>query len=289
MVPHESGTVRSDDVDIYYRRLGRANRRPILIIPGQNHFSYDWLVVAQALGEDHDVVAVDLRGFADSGWSSSHDYSMAANARDFVAVLDHFGWTQTVFIGHSLGSRYAMFCAANYPDRVAAFVSVDIGPETQLDGARRSAKLVGEMPDVFPSLDEAVRYFRGDPDDAATRARFEAYTKPVDGGVADKRDRYFFDRYRADPELHLTELVMTSGPPPAQPIDLWDVLKGVQCPSLWMRGTRSDLCSTDVVTRIEAANPMASTVTLDTGHNIAGDDPEAFVREIRKFLAQVKR
>ncbi len=38
---HDSGRVRSGDVELHYRRFGRAGKTPIFIAHGLSYFSYD--------------------------------------------------------------------------------------------------------------------------------------------------------------------------------------------------------------------------------------------------------
>ena len=71
MIPHETRRVRSADVTIHYRRLGRAGATPVLFVHGLQYFSWDWLEVAHALGAQREAICIDMRGFGDSTWSAS--------------------------------------------------------------------------------------------------------------------------------------------------------------------------------------------------------------------------
>lgn len=62
-----SGSVSSGDVQIFYRRFGKPGRTPALIVHGLSYFSYDWIELASALATDREVVAIDMRGFGQSG------------------------------------------------------------------------------------------------------------------------------------------------------------------------------------------------------------------------------
>ncbi len=74
-----------------------------MIVHGLSYFSYDWIDLAMELATDRQIVAMDMRGFGDSGWSK--DYSVPAFAGDIVALLDHLGWEKAILIGHSMGGR----------------------------------------------------------------------------------------------------------------------------------------------------------------------------------------
>src|SRR5438045_8566207 len=111
-IAHGTGRVRSGDVEIFFRRLGSRGRTPLLIVHGLSYFSWDWLEVAQALGAEREVIAMDMRGFGDSDWSAKKDYSVPTMAQDIVNVLDHAGRSRAALVGHSMGGRSTGYTAA---------------------------------------------------------------------------------------------------------------------------------------------------------------------------------
>ena len=134
---------------------------------------------------------------------------------------------------------------------------------------------IAGQPDVFASVDEAMRYF-GVPKDSPKLARFEAYLRPVPGGVQVKRDLHFRDQFRR---------VKETGERPKPGVDMWQVLGESACPALVVRGARSDMFAPETVAKVKAVNPRLSVVEVDGGHNVAGDNPEGFLAAIRPFLA----
>ena len=263
-------------VRIFYRLFGQPGATPVLIVHGLSFFSYDWIATAARLATDRQVAALDMRGFGDSDWPG--DYSLAAHAADIVAVLDHLGWKQAILIGHSMGGRHCAVAAARHPERCAALVLVDYTPENAPEGAARVAKRTASTPDAFPSIDEAMRWSGLDPDSAQgaqKRPRFEAYLKPVPGGWMIKRDPHFRDQFRRQVETgerHKLEL------------DMWQVLGQIACPALVIRGARSDMFVAAAAPKVLAANPHFRLVEVDAGHNVAGDNPDAFHAEVRRWL-----
>ena len=67
-------------------------------------------------------------------------------------------------------------------------------------------------------------------------------------------------------------------------LDMWQVLGRIACPTLIIRGTRSDMFAAITVPRVLAANPRFTLVEIDGGHNVAGDNPDGFHRAARGFL-----
>ncbi len=279
---HVTATARSgtteQPVRIFFRLFGEPGATPMLIVHGLSFFSYDWIGPAASLASDRQVAAMDMRGFGDSDWPG--DYSLHALAADIVAVLDHLGWAKAILIGHSMGGRHAAVAAAHHPRRVAALVLVDFSPENAPDGAARVAKTVASTPDSFASVEEAMRWSGIDPaspQGTAQRARYEAYLKPVAGGLAIKRDPHFRDQFR-----HQLE----TGEKHKPELDLWEVLGQIQCPTLVIRGGRSDMFGGATVPKMLAANQRITVVEVDAGHNVADDNADAFVTEVRSFVGQ---
>ena len=265
--------VQSGDVSIHYRRLGKAGKQaPILIVHGLSYFSYDWLPVGEALGAEREVILMDMRGFGDSDWSPSRDYSVPTMAQDIVAVLDHAGWKQALLIGHSMGGRSTTYAAAKHPGRVGALALIDYTPENAAAGSKRTAEMVSNVPPRFRSIEEAMGYFR-----SKDRARFAAYTRPAEGGgFVLKRDTYFQELFK-------------SGQRPSQGVDMWALIGEVRCPILSMRGTRSDMYARETVEKMRAANPRLRVVEVEAGHNIAGENPAGFLREITSFISNLEK
>jgi pimeloyl-ACP methyl ester carboxylesterase len=266
--------VRSGDVSIHYRQLGREGATPVLIVHGLQYFSWDWLEVAQALGAEREVICMDMRGFGDSGWSAQKDYSVPSMAQDVVAVLDDAGWKRALLVGHSMGGRSATYAAAKHPARAAGLALVDYTPENAPAGTRRTTEIVGNTPDAFATLEEAMRYL-GKPD----RARAEQYLKQENGKLTIKRDPHFRDQFRK---------VLQTGERPKLGVDLWQIIGELRCPVLSIRGARSDMYAVETVDKMKAANPRLQVVQVDAGHNIAGENPAACIEALRGFLATLE-
>jgi pimeloyl-ACP methyl ester carboxylesterase len=275
-VAHQTGRCASGDVELFYRRLGRPGATPLVFVHGLSYFSYDWLEVAAALAAEREAACLDMRGFGDSGWSSSRDYSVATMAADIGSLLDHLGWPRALLVGHSMGGRSAAYFAARHPERAAGLVLVDYSPENAPAGSRRTAETVAGTPALFASVDEAMRHFKAGPE---KRARFEAYLAPAPGGFAVKRDPHFREQFRK---------ILEGGERPKLGVDMWQVLAELACPALVVRGARSDLFAPETVARVREANPRIAVAEVDSGHNVAGENPEGFLAAVRPFLASLK-
>lgn len=275
-VAHQAGNCRSGDVTLHFRRLGTPGRTPMLLVHGLSYFSWDWLEVAAALGAERECVALDQRGFGDSTWSPSQDYSVPAMAQDLANLLDHLGWRRAIVCGHSMGGRASAYLAAKQPQRVAALVLVDYTPDNAPAGSKRVAQSVAATPDVFATIEDAMRHF-GAP--ATKRERFEAWLKPVPGGFALKRDTHFRDQFRK---------TLATGERPKLGVDMWQVLGEIACPALVVRGSRSDLFAPETVAKVKSVKSDFTVVEVDAPHNIPGENPQGLLAALRPFLAALQ-
>lgn len=95
-----------------------------------------------------------------------------------------------------------------------------------------------------------------------------------------KRDPFFKEQFRK---------LLESGERPKLGVDMWQAIGEVRCPILSLRGARSDMYAPETRDKMKAANPRLEVVEVDAGHNIAGDNPEGFLKEVRSFLSKVEK
>jgi pimeloyl-ACP methyl ester carboxylesterase len=166
-----------------------------------------------------------------------------------------------------MGGRSATYAAAKHAARVEGLVLVDYSPENAPAGSKRVTQIVANTPERFASVDEGLAYF-GQRD----RERMQAYLRP-DGAI--KRDPYFRDQFKR---------LLETGERAKLGVDMWQLIGEVRSPILSMRGTRSDMFAAETAAKMRAANPRLQLVEIEAGHNIAGDNPAAFVAAVRSFL-----
>jgi len=279
---HQQRAVSSAGVSIAYRRLGTPGRTPLVFVHGLSYFSYDWLDVASRLATDRECVAADSRGFGDSDASADKDYSVPSMAADIAAVMADCGFDTAIIVGHSMGGRASAYLAAKEPARVRGLVLVDYSPENAATGLKRTAESVAGVPDTFDSVDAAMAHFGiawGSEKARIARQRYEAYLRPVAGGFAIKRDVHFRDQFRK---------TLATGERPKLGVDMWQILGEVRCPTLVVRGTKSDMFASETTAKVRAANPRIELVEVESGHNIPGENPAALAAAIRSFLNQLE-
>jgi pimeloyl-ACP methyl ester carboxylesterase len=272
-----NGRVNSGDVSIFYRAFGARGRTPILLMHGANYFdSYDWIGVAEALATDREVASFDKRGFGETGWSPSKDYSVDANMGDILAVLTELKWERPIIAGHSASGRLTISFAANFPDKISRLVVVDSGLAREEGGARSPT---GNPPLVFDTVEAAMAHFAklsNPPRIAHDRERALAALVKVEKGYMLKRDPDF---QNTNPQGEGANL------PQRARRDVWQELSAVKCPIMIVRGLRSDRYTPEIIARINRDYPAIEWATVDSQHDVAAQAPQALVAAIRKFAA----
>ncbi|KAL1874747.1 hypothetical protein VTK73DRAFT_224 [Phialemonium thermophilum] len=104
---------------------------PLLLLHGFPQSHHIWHRVAAGLVDKFTIVIADLRGYGDSS-KPGHDvaqYAKSAMARDCVAVMKHFGFTDSFFVcAHDRGARVAHKLCVDFPQLVRKAIFLDICP-----------------------------------------------------------------------------------------------------------------------------------------------------------------
>jgi len=116
---------RSQTLDLHYVEWGDRDRPTLILQHGGNDHARSWDRLARALSDRFRVVAPDLRGHGDSGWSSDGNYSVNACVYDLRALYRALGVETAAIIGHSFGGMVASRYAGLYPETVRHMVVIE--------------------------------------------------------------------------------------------------------------------------------------------------------------------
>jgi pimeloyl-ACP methyl ester carboxylesterase len=272
-------TVR-DGLRLHYRDYpGSADRPPLVCLPGLTRNARDFADLAERYSPHFRVIALDFRGRAASDYDPvPARYNPLTYAGDVIELLDQLGIPQAIFVGTSLGGLVTMVMAATAPQRIAAAIINDVGPDVDPAGISRILSYVGK--DVrFKSWDEV-----GSTISANYGGKFERYTHADWVAMAKRNCREENGEIRFDYDMAIAEPFKTAGPVPE--VDLWPLFAalGVK-PLLVVRGEKSDLLTAETAEKMQAAAPgMKLAVVPGVGHAPELSEPEA-VEAIDGFLA----
>ena len=208
-----------------------------------------WASVADLLSPARRLIAYDLRGRGESD-KPEKGYSLALHNEDLEGLLDHFGLTKAVLVGHSLGAHIALRFAATHSERVSKLVLVDGGIDVRaevLDSLRPAINRLGvEFPslDIFLGFVRALPMFEGRWNDYLERYfRYDIEVLPA-GTVRSKAARHAIEEEIANLERER----------------LWVWHHRVKAPTLIFRAPDGLLTPTDCLMTQEEAEAMAHAI-----------------------------
>ncbi|MFX0544146.1 alpha/beta fold hydrolase [Roseovarius sp. S1116L3] len=233
----------------------------ILCLAGLTRNSGDFRFVAPFLS-GYRVICMDYRGRGKSDFPEDvSTYSVAQEAADAIALMDHLGLERATILGTSRGGLIAMLLAATHPGRMAGAILNDIGPEIAPGGLDRILDYVGQRP-AYADYDAAADGLKAAMEPrfpGVTRDRWRIHAELIWKEAADGLD------LRYDPRLR-DALIGQAGAGPAPDLwTLWDAL--AKLPVTVLHGENSDLLNTDILARMQARAPDMRAVTVpDRGH-----------------------
>ena len=253
------GEISRDAVDLVYW-IWPGGDPPVLLLHGIGNYGRYWDLFADAIAGRLRLVAPDARGHGESG-RPDDGYAPEDFVGDALAVLDAAGIERAVVMGHSMGGLHSIHLAAGHPERVQALAIVDASPEPMPAGSERARRLLTERPARFADRAGARAYLERTSagySDAVYRNRLEFAFRDENGGLV----------WRSDPDA--LERIMSARSPHA---DRWAALREIRCPTLVVRGTRSNVLADDVARRMVAELNDGTLLELDAGHNVALERP----------------
>ena len=274
----------SDGLKLYYREYaGPSDRPPIVCLPGLTRNSRDFAEFAARYAGRFRVIAPDFRG---RGMSERDPqparYLPPTYAADILQLLDELEIERAVFVGTSLGGLVTMLIATMQPQRIAATILNDVGPEIDQSGIDRIRSYVGR----------AVRF--RDWDEAADSIAKINRDLPASNGHGDwlrmarrlcKEDG---DGIIFDYDMAIAEAFNQRDDGAAPAFDLWPLFKKLDgAPLLLIRGELSDLLTDATAHAMVEALADAELVTVPgVGHAPELNEPEV-VAAIDRLLERV--
>jgi pimeloyl-ACP methyl ester carboxylesterase len=252
-------TLSRDGTELVYWRWSGSGP-PTLLLHGIGNYGRYWDLFADAVAGRLSLVAPDARAHGESA-RPADGYATADFVGDALAVLDDLDIERAVVVGHSMGGLHSINLAANHPERVRALVIVDASPEPLPAGAERARRLLTGRPARFPDRDEARAYLeRTSPGYAPA-----VYENRLAFAFAEENGELV---WRSDPAA--LERIMSARAPSE---DRWDMLALIACPTLVVRGTRSNVLSEEVAGEMVRSLADGRLMEVDAGHNVPLDRP----------------
>jgi len=275
----QNNFITINNLKLHYLEWGNQNQEKVILLHGYNNCAATWIPLARKLACCRHVLALDLRGHGDSQWANSELYTNEYFVSDLTAFIEALNIKQLSIIGHSMGGIIALSYAAAYPEKVVRLIIEDIGPRMSKRVGSRAAKMLLVKKEVYPSLEEAVKYLEAaDPLAQRELLLWEVahLTRPLPGnGFTWKQHQMFGDS--SQPKV--------AKPLPDRTEKRWHMVTQVTCPTLILKGAESDILDDEVAQAMVAGMPRAELVTIErAGHYVHRDNPKHFEKTVLRFL-----
>jgi pimeloyl-ACP methyl ester carboxylesterase len=267
-------------LDAHYVEWGNPQAPAIVLLHGLRSYARTWEPVATALSDRYRLIALDHRGRGDSAWDPAGEYCTSTYVGDLEQFADTLQLSRFALIGHSMGGTNAIVYAARHPERVRLAVIEDIGPGSSAStrGAERVRRELAETPREFSTLAAARAYWRSvrpGISEEALHSRMRHTLRQDPGGCwVWKLDLEGIARSRLDPD-------------PARQLDLWPYVAALRCPTLVLRGARSDFLPARTCGEMATRQPLLSWTEIPgAGHYVHDDNLPGYLAALRSFLEQ---
>lgn len=263
-------TVR-DGLKLHFRDYpGNASKPPLLCLPGLTRNIRDFAELAERYSPRFRVIAFEFRGRGESDFDPQPArYIPPTYIADTIELLDHLGIARAIFVGTSLGGLVTMGVSVVAPDRIAAAILNDVGPELSGAGLERIRTYVGRHA-RFATWDDAARQLAASNPKLSVHYAHADWVRMAHRTCREAGGEIVFD-YDMAIATPFAEM------PPTPQIDMWTLFQALaQKPLLLIRGENSDLLSAEAAERMQREAPeMKFAVVPGVGHAPDLDEPEA--------------
>jgi pimeloyl-ACP methyl ester carboxylesterase len=255
----------------------------LLLLHANGFFGRLYHAMIQPLLPHYHVVTMDLRGQGDSKTSALGADHWQKMALDVEGVVNHLGLRDFYGIGHSGGGALLALYTATHPDNVkglALLEPVSVPHEPQFL-ARLSAD---NHPLVERTLRRRVIWDNRQQLFAAYQGKdaFAAWQEEVlwdyaNHGTYDLPDGRVALKCSAEVEAHVFATTMS--------LDIFSQLDRITCPTLVLRGERTDPPLAITAERVAQRIPRGAVITVPaTSHFLAMEKPQEIARLIAEFF-----
>jgi pimeloyl-ACP methyl ester carboxylesterase len=214
-----------------------------------------WSAQCHYLAErDYPVLTLDLPGHGATPGPALD--SVAAMADWLLATLDAAGIPQAALVGHSMGSLIALEAAAKAPQRVSHLALLGcVFPMKVADALLDTARN-----DEMRAIDMVTKW---------------SHTP----GYADTETLRQLMRRMAGANLLYTDLAACNAYDQGEA-----AAQTVRCPALFIFGAADVMTPPKAARLLTAAMPQAQTVTLEAGHAMMAEQPDAVSEALAAFI-----
>lgn len=256
-------------IELHTLDAGEGDGLPLVVIHGLLGSADNWRSHLRGWQQGRRVVAVDLRNHGRSPHAEGMGYGVMAE--DVLATLARLGIERCHLLGHSMGGKVAITLARRHPERVASLVVADIAPVAYGHGHDAIFAALRAVEAAAPENRREVDAIMADHvPERAVRLFLATNLVRGEGAMA---WRVGLDAIEAD----------------------YEAIRGVpegeapyEGPTLVIRGSRSTYVTDAMLPGLREVLPQAEIETLEAGHWLHAEQPEAFQAAVGDFMARVE-
>ena len=260
---------------LHFLDWGSEGRQPLILLHGIGRVARTFDHLAAHFNKNYHVIAVDMRGHGDSGWSAEGAYLVEDYVKDIEGLAAQLGLRNIVIWGNSTGGRVAQVFAGMHPELVAGVISEDVGPERPREIADSGTNRMRQEDERgWASEEELLAQLkasnsRTNPDVLAAYVKYGSKRRP-DGRVIWKRDPNIAKGF--------------------VPTELWRFVRQIKSPIIYVLGGRSTIVPAATQQQLKDTLPQVQIVTLPgLGHYPSEENAKDFLVVVDKFLDGVRR
>jgi pimeloyl-ACP methyl ester carboxylesterase len=277
----------SQRLRLHYLDWGNTSAPTLILLHGGRDHARSWDWTARALRADWHIIAPDMRGHGDSGWSPDGAYGMHDFVYDLAQMIHQLGNDQVTIVAHSLGGAVATRYAAIFPEKVRKLVTIEGmgGPPREMalrksismpqlwrNWAEERRSMAGRVPKRYPNFEAALERMQSENSflspQQARHLTLHGISRNEDGTYSWKFDNYL----RSQPPITETEAEMQS---------LW---ANISCPVLLCHGRKSFASDPALDGRMSHYKDARLSYFDDAGHWLHHDQFDQFIKVVQDFI-----
>jgi len=241
----------------------KDNPNVLICVHGLARVGRDFDRLARALSDRYRVVCPDVVGRGRSDWLRDPGaYGPPQYVADMVTLIARLNVETVHWVGTSMGGLIGMSLAGQPGTPIRRLVINDIGPRVSPQAVERISAYVGK-PVRFATVDEAINYMMQIAPGFGLRNRDE-WREITETAVRRDGDGFVL---HYDPNIAVPIRAMTPETAAAGEAILWRLYDQIRCPTLVIRGAKSDLLSSETAAEMQRRGPRARLVEFaDVGH-----------------------
>lgn len=259
----------SKTVELYFQDSGPSDEHPLVVLHGLFGSADNWRSHAKKWQSQRRVIAIDLRNHGESPHASGMNYTVMSD--DVVAVLDRLNIERCDLLGHSMGGKVAISLARRFPERLTSLIVADIAPVAYAHDHDTIIAAMRRVEEGQPTSRKAADTLMAERIETLAVRQFLA-TNLVRGDD----DKVL--RWRVGLDEIETDYAAIAAEPAGK--------SAYRGPTLVLRGGQSDYVSDALLPQLREVLPNAEIVTLNAGHWLHAEAPEAFQQAVNAFLDQ---